>query len=98
MEKFAVAYKIYGKDYAKISQHVKTKTNEQVSCRVTTLAVMYKRNPKLVPKSLHRLVKFERIRFDPWTEEENIKFEEGIIKYGRDFDKIAEYIGARSKK
>ena len=89
MEKFEEAYKFYGKNYAKISQHIGTKSHEQVQCRVTTLANMYKNNPKSVPKSLHRLVKFERVKFELWAEEEKIKFKEGLIKHGRDWDKIA---------
>ena len=49
---------------------------------------MYRNNPNSVPKSLHRLVKYERVKCDLWSEEETIKFEEGLIQYGRNWDKI----------
>ena len=44
--KFEEAYKLYGKNYAKIREHIKTKDLTQVKCKVTTLARMYKKNPK----------------------------------------------------
>ena len=70
MRKFEEAYKLHGKNYPKIRGHIGTKSLEQVQCRVTTLARMYKKNPKSVPQSLHRLIKFERSRFDYWSKEE----------------------------
>ena len=89
MKLFEEGYKMHGKNYTKIRELLGgTKSLKQVSGRVETLQNMYRKNPNSVPKSLHRLVKYERMKCDLWSEEETIKFEEGLIKYGRDWDKI----------
>ena len=91
MQKLEEAYKMYGKNYTKMRELIGTKSQAQVQCRVTTLAKMYRRNPKSVPKSLHRLVKFERKLLYIWSREEIVEFEEGLLKYGRDYEKLAEH-------
>lgn len=44
------------------------------------------------------LKKFERVKQkkNPWTQEEHLKFLEGIEKYGKDFKKVAALIKTRS--
>ena len=49
MRKFEEAYKLYGKNYVKIRDHLETKSLEQVYARTTTLVGLYKNNPKSVP-------------------------------------------------
>ena len=87
---------MYGKNYPPIAKHIGTRNLDQVQCRVTTLAGMYKVDPNSVPKSLHRLVKYERTKCVLWTDDENLKFEEGLLWYGRDWDKISEHIGTKT--
>ena len=36
-------------------------------------------------------------RNSPWTEDENKKFIEGLEHYGKDWPKIAEYVGTRNR-
>ena len=38
----------------------------------------------------------KRVKEDLWSDEEDGKFIEGVFKYGKNYHKLAEYIGTKS--
>ena len=95
-QKLLEAYELFGWDYSAISQHVVTKSNDQVKNKRMTLVREMKTNPTM-PMS-HFLYTDSKVlrQKAKWTESEEQKFSDAVRKVGNNPYQISSIVSSKT--
>jgi len=85
----------FGREYDKITEAVGNKTKHQVEYYLKLLKLQWMKDPSLEDADLLPLLKDRQPC--KWTEEENQRFIAALRENGKDFNKIIEAVGNKTK-
>ena len=82
----------HGKDWSKLMSLIPTKGKSQIRSMTQNLISKFEKKPDLPGSDILPILKERADNRTNWTEEEKVKLEEGIIKYGRHVQKLSHLI------
>ena len=85
----------FGRDYDTISEALGTKTSKQVMNACKNFWRKSTKTGEVIASDILSILKQPK-EFD-WTEEENMRFVDAVRKHGKDYDKITEAVGTKSR-
>ena len=95
-QKFLEAYELWGWDYSAISQHIGSKSNDQVHNKRHLLLINMKNKPELAMSDfLYTNSKVKRSGIE-WTESEKQKFNDAVREVGNKPYQISSIVGTRT--
>ena len=95
-DNFIEAVDTYGKDWKKVTEAVGTKGRDQIRRYGSKLAEKFRRDPTLKGAHLLEVLEAKTVKFF-WTDEEKDNFIYALETYGKDWTKVMECVGTKTR-
>ena len=96
-DRFLEALDAHGKDWKKVTEAVGTKGRDQIRRYGSKLAEKFRKDPTLKGAHLLEILEAKTVKFF-WTDEEKENFLEALETYGKDWTKVMECVGTKTRQ